>query len=61
MSAHWAGQGVLEEDGGIHTVDPAAPMLCGEVEDEDEEVVSAAPFADPVTLTAGDQVFHLLA
>lgn len=45
-------QDVLEEGGGIHTADPVAPMLCGEVEDaddDDEEELSAAPSVDLVT------------
>lgn len=62
MSAHWAGgqQNVLEEEGGIHTADLVAPMLCGEVEDEDDgEEASAA--ADLVTLAVEAQASHLLA
>lgn len=57
MSARWAWaqQNVLEEDGGIHTAGPVAPMLCEEVEDEDDgEVVSAAP-SEALTLAVGDQ------
>lgn len=64
MSAHWAGaqQDALEEGGGIHTAVQVAPMLCEEVEDEDdEEVVSAAPSADLVTLAEGVQASHHLA
>lgn len=64
VSAHWAvaQQDVLEEGGGIHTADLVAPMLCGEVEGEDDdEEVSAAPSADLVTLAVGAQVFHILA
>ncbi len=64
MSAHWAGarQNVLEEGGGIHTAVPVAPMLCGEVADEDDdEEVFAAPSAALVTLAVGAQAFHLLA
>lgn len=64
MSAHWAGgqQDVLEGGHGIHTAVLVAPMPCGEVEDEDEEeeVVSVAPFADLVILAVGAQAFHLL-
>lgn len=64
VSAHWAGaqQDALEEGGGIHTAVQVAPMLCEEVEDEDdEEVVSAAPSADLVTLAEGVQASHHLA
>lgn len=64
VSAHWAGaqQDVLEEGDGIHTAVQVAPMLCGEVEDEDdEEEVSAAPSADLVTLAVGAQASRLLA
>lgn len=64
MSAHWPWeqQDVLVKGGGIHTADLVAPMLCGEVEDEDEEdEVSAAPSANLQTLAGGAQAFHLLA
>lgn len=64
MNARWAGeQNVLEEGGGIHTADLVAPMLCGEVEDEDDDEVevSAAPSEDLVTLAVGAQASHLLA
>lgn len=64
VSAHWAvaQQDVLEEGDGIHTADLVAPMLCGGVEGEDdEEVVSAAPSADLVTLAVGAQASHFLA
>lgn len=65
VSAHWAAaqQDVLEEGGGIHTADQVAPMLCGEVEEEgdEEEEVSAAPFAGLVALAVRDQASLLLA
>lgn len=65
VSAHWAvaQQDVLEAGGGIHTADLVAPMLCGEVEgeddDEEEAVVSAVPSADLVTLAVEAQASHL--
>lgn len=64
MSARWAGacRDVLEEGDGNHIADLVAPMLCGEVEDEDDdEEVSAAPSADLVTLAVEAQASHLLA
>lgn len=64
MSAHWARacQDVLEEGDGNRIADLVAPMLCGEVVDEDdEEEVSAAPSADLVTLAVEAQASHLLA
>lgn len=64
MSAHLAGahQGVLEEGGGNHTADLIAPMLCEEVDDEDDEgAVSAAPSADLVTFAVGGPASHPLA
>lgn len=63
-SAHWgaAHQDVLGEEGGTHTTDLVAPMLYGEVEDEDdEEGVCSAPSVYLVTLPVGAQAFHLLA
>lgn len=63
MSAHWseAQQDVLEEGDGIHTTGLVAPMLCGEVEDEDnDEEVFAAPSGGQVTLTVRAQASHLL-
>lgn len=64
VSARWlvAQQNVLEEEDGIHTADLVAPMTCGEVEGEDDdEVVSAAPFVDLVTLAVQAQASHFLA
>lgn len=64
VSARWAGacRDVLEEGDGNHIADLVAPMLCGEVEDEDDdEEVSAAPSADLVTLAVEAQASHLLA
>jgi len=64
-SARWAAArpDVLEEGDGIHTAGPVAPMLCGEVEGEDddeEEEVSAAPSADLVAWAVGAQASHFL-
>lgn len=64
VSARWAAaqRDVLEEGGGIHTADLVAPMLCGEVEDEDDgEEVCAAPSAGLVTLAVGARASRLLA
>lgn len=65
-SAHWAGasQDALEGGGGIRRADLVAPMLYGEVDDEDgeeEEEVSVALSAYLVTLPEGAQACHLLA